>query len=201
MMHSSRLVGNSEDDGGTLGATHAQRNPKATIAVLLITGIVTVFEFRFPVLIVALERTPGMLASGQWWRLITSILINPEGWSQIVFNLSGIAIVGFLVERMFGSARWLILYLTGALVGELAGRVWKPAGAGSSVAICGLLGGLAAWLLWRRQPIQSRFGGASILLGALVLTGMRDLHGPPLLAGAFAALVMLSRDALCASGA
>lgn len=179
----------------------AQRNPNATLAVLFITGIVTVLQFPFPVLIVALERTPDMLASGQWWRLITPTLINPEGWSQIVVNLSGIAIVGFLVERMFGSARWLILYLAGAVVGELAGSVWKPLGAGSSVAICGLLGGLAAWLLWRRQPIQSRLGGAMILLGALVLTGVRDLHGPPLLAGALAAAVMLSQDAPRAGGA
>src|SRR6516162_8090018 len=92
----------------------ARRNPKATLAVLFITGMVTALQFRFPGLVVALERTPDMPASGQWWRLITPILINPEGWLQIVFNLSGIAIVGFLVERMFGSARWLILYLTGA---------------------------------------------------------------------------------------
>ena len=178
-----------------------QKIPKATLAVLFTTGILTLLQFCFPVLIVTLERTPSMLAAGQWWRLITPTLINPEGWSQIVFNLLGIAVVGFLVERMFGSARWLVLYLAGAVVGELAGSVWKPAGAGSSVAICGLLGGLAAWLLWRRQPTQSRFGGAMILLGALVLTGMRDLHGPPLVAGAFAAVVMLSRDASRASGA
>lgn len=177
-----------------------QRIPKATLTVLVITGIVTGLQFYFPVLIVALQRTPGMLASGQWWRLLTPILINPEGWLQIAFNFPGIAIVGFLVERMFGSARWLILYMTGAVVGELAGMAWKPAGAGSSVAVCGLLGGLAAWLLWRRQPAQARFGGATILLGALVLTGMRDLHGPPLVAGALAAAVMLSRDAPHAGG-
>ena len=177
-----------------------QKIPKATLAVLFITGIATLLQFCFPVFIATLERTPNMLAAGQWWRLITPILINPEGWSQIVFNLFGIAIIGFLVGRMFGSVRWLILYLAGAVVGELAGSVWKPAGAGSSVAICGLLGGLAAWLLWRRQPTQFRFGGAMILLGALVLTSMRDLHGPPVVAGAFAAAVMLSRDASRAGG-
>ena len=178
-----------------------QKTPKAMLTVLFVTGIVTGLQFCFPVLIVALERTPSMLASGQWWRLITPILINPEGWSQIVFNLPGIAIVGFLVERIFGSARWLILYLTGAVVGELAGRVWKPVGAGSSVAICGLLGGRAVSLLWRRLPTRARFGGAMILLGALMLTGMRNLHGPPLIAGTLAAAVMLSRDAPRAGGA
>jgi len=40
-----------------------------------------------------------------------------------------------------------------------------------------------------------------ILLGALVLTGVRDLHGPPLLAGALAAAVVLSQDAPRAGGA
>jgi membrane associated rhomboid family serine protease len=169
--------------------------PKATLAVLLLTSIMTGLQFFFPSLIVVLERTPGMLASGQWWRLITPILINPEGWRQIAVNLLGIAIVGAIVERLFGSARWLVLYLAGAVVGELTGMVWKPEGGGSSVAICGLLGGLAAWLMWRKTPVQPRFGGAILLLGGLLLTVMRDLHGPPLVAGALAAAVMLSREA------
>lgn len=178
-----------------------KKMPKATLAVLVITGILTKLQDSFPVVVVTLERTPGMLATGQWWRLITPVFINPEGWAEIIFNLSGIAIVGLIAERLFGSARWLMLYLTGAVVGELAGTVWKPAGAGSSIAICGLLGGLAAWFLCRTAAIQPRFGGAVILLGALVLTGMRDLHGPPLVAGTVAAAVMFSRDAARAGGA
>src|SRR5215471_15439390 len=173
----------------------ARKIPKATLTVLFITEIMTGLAFFFPVLVVALERTPGMLSSGQWWRLITPILINPEGWLQIIVNLLGIALVGAMVERLFGSGRWLILYLTGAIVGELTGMVWQPEGAGSSVALCGLLGGLAAWLMWGAKPIQPRFGGAILILGALVLTAMRDLHGPPIVAGGCAAAVMLSRDA------
>jgi rhomboid protease GluP len=178
----------------------AHKIPKATLTVLFMTEILTGLQFFFPALIVALERRPGMLASGQWWRLITPILINPEGWRQITFNLLGIAIVGALVERLFGSRRWLVLYLVGAVAGELTGMVWKPVGAGSSVAISGLVGGLAAWLMWRNEPVQPRFGGAILVLGALVLTIMRDVHGPPIVAGACAAAVMLSRDArVCGS--
>ncbi len=178
-----------------------QKIPKATLAVLFITGITTGLQFLFPSLIAALQRTPQMLASSQWWRLITPILINPEGRRQITVNLLGIAIVGAIVEHLFGSRRWLAFYFVGAVIGELTGMAWKPTGAGSSVAVCGLLGGLAAWLLWRRKPIQPRLGGAMLLLGALVLTAMRDIHGPPVVAGALAAAVMLSRGAHVAGSA
>jgi hypothetical protein len=58
------------------------------------------------------------------------------------------------------------------------------------VAGCGLLGALAVWLL-RIPPLPARVGGAVILACAIVLTSMRDLHGPSLLAGAFIAFVML----------
>ncbi len=182
--------------GGSGVVIVVARFPKATLAVLFITAGLTALQFRTPVLIGALERKPDMLASGQWWRLITPILINPEGWQQIAVNLAGIAIVGILVERIFGSAGWLMLYLTGAVVGELAGWRWQPTGAGSSVAVCGLLGGLALWLVWRKRPIQLRFGGAVIVMGAVVLIAGHDIHGPSLVAGGLgAAALTISRDA------
>jgi hypothetical protein len=57
-----------------------------------------------------------------------------------------------------------------------------------------LLGAIAVWLLLRVKTWQARFGGSIIILGALVLTSQRDLHGPPLLAGACAAGVMRWRN-------
>jgi len=164
--------------------------PKATVSVLLLTALGTGMGFVSPSIADTLQRTPGALSAGQWWRLITPIFINPEGWRQIAFNFLGIAVVGAIVERILGSRRWLILYFVGGLVGELAGFAWQPTGAGSSVAGCGLLGALALWLL-RIPLLQARIGGAVILGGAVVLIGMQNLHGPPLLVGACLAAVML----------
>ena len=100
-----------------------------------------------------------------------------------MFDFSALAIIGVIVERIFGGRRWLVLYFAAGVTGELAGLAWKPLGAGSSVAICGLLGALGAWLLRNPRPMQSRFGGIVILVGAVILTALRDLHGPPLLVG------------------
>jgi rhomboid protease GluP len=160
-----------------------QRWPTATIVVFTITATTTALQFRYPSMIATLRRTPAALSAHEYWRLLTPILINPESWLQIVVNLAGLAVIGFIVERNAGPARWLLFYFVGALTGELAGLAWKPFGAGSSVAICGLLGALAAFLL-KKSIWQPRIGGGIIVAGAIVLTFLHDLHGPPLLVGA-----------------
>jgi len=170
------------------------RLPITTITVFAITAVATTLQYFLP-LLPLFERQPGALATHEYWRLITPIFFHREGWRQIVFDFSALLILGVIVERIFGSRRWLLLYFTAGITGEIAGFAWKPLGAGSSVAICGLLGALGAWLLLRRSPIQSRFGGLVILLGAITLTALRDLHGPPLLLGILFGWVMLWKDA------
>jgi rhomboid protease GluP len=167
--------------------------PKLTSSVLLLTGLLTVLQFVFPGLLPALQRTPSTLSSHEWWRLITPIFINRGNWKEITFNLVSLAVVGTIAERLWGRRRWLMFYLLGGFVGECAGLAWKPDGAGSSVAACGLLGALSAWMLFRIKTWPARFGAMFIISGALMLTAIRDLHGPPLLAGACFAGSMLWR--------
>jgi membrane associated rhomboid family serine protease len=114
----------------------------------------------------------------------------------MLFNLSAIAVLGTFAERIFGRRNWLLLYFPAGIVGELTGAFWKPLGAGASVAGCGLLGGLATWLI-SRDNLPGRFGGIFILLGAAILTFFRDIHGPPLFTGAaVAALLLITHSGL-----
>ncbi len=170
------------------------RLPVTTLTVFAITAAATTLQYFFP-LLPLLERRPGTLAAHEYWRLITPIFLHAEGWRQIVFDFSALLIIGAIVERIFGGRRWLVLYFAAGVAGELAGLAWKPQGAGSSVAICGLLGALGAWLLRNPRPMQSRFGGIVILVGAVILTALRDLHGPPLLVGIVIGWAMLRQDA------
>ena len=176
------------------------RLPVTTVTVFAITAAATTLQYFFP-LLPLFERQPGALAAHEYWRLITPIFFHREGWRQIVFDFTALAIIGAIVERIFGGRRWLVLYFAAGVTGELAGFAWKPLGAGSSVAICGLLGALAAWLLRNPRPMQSRFGGMVILVGAVILTALRDLHGPPILVGIALGWAMLQRDARESSAA
>jgi len=171
-----------------------KRLPVATISVLAVTGIVTGLQFVYAPLLPSLERAPTALAQHEWWRLITPLFVHADGWRQIAFNFPAILIVGILAERVWGKWRWLGIYFLCGIVGEMAGYAWKPHGAGASVAGAGLLGSLAAWLLWKRGAAPARIGGAVILLGAAVLTLFRDLHGPPILAGALLGFAMVKFD-------
>jgi hypothetical protein len=66
---------------------------------------------------------------------------------------------------------------------------------GSFVAVCGLLGALASWLLYRAT--SARIVAAGLLLVGIGLTALHNLHGPPLLACAGIGGVMLWRDESC----
>ncbi len=109
--------------------------------------------FVSPAIVSALQRNPAALAAGEWWRLITPLFVHPDGWSQIIVDFAGIAIVGPIVERRFGSARWLALYFVAGLSAEIISYAWEPSGAGSSIALCGLIGGLFADLIGRQRLV------------------------------------------------
>lgn len=168
----------------------SQRYPVVTIGVLAATGVLTSLQFAFPDIVPLLERTPSAIEQHQWWRLITPLFVHPEGWRQIAFNFSSILILGTLVERLFGAWQCLGLYFVGGFVGELAGYAWKPVGAGASVAGAGLLGAIALWLILGNRTTQAASGGVIILVGGTILTVTRDIHGPPILAGALMAWSM-----------
>jgi rhomboid protease GluP len=101
-----------------------------------------------------------------------------------------VAVVLSAGERSIGVKRALALYLVGALAGHGIGHVWQPYGAGCSVAGCGVLGALAVWLV-RARLVQVQIGAAFWLGAGVVATALRDIHGPPLLAGALAGLFLV----------
>jgi len=109
-----------------------------------ITAAMAAWQVADPSVLDALRRDPAALRRGEWWRVLSPLLVQSDGWAQIVANLVFLAVIGYFAERRFGRARWLVLYLTGGIVGEVAGYAFEPHGAGTSVAIFGLVGGLLA---------------------------------------------------------
>jgi membrane associated rhomboid family serine protease len=127
----------------------APRFPIATVVTTILTVLGAVAQIRDPRVLEAWRRNPEAMYAGQWWRVFTPLLVQSEGWGQIFFNIASLAVVGWLAERRLGTLRWLVLYLVVGLVSEVAGYSLDSTGAGNSLAVCGLAGGLAAVLLTR----------------------------------------------------
>jgi len=197
--------------------------PRATAILLLVTATMSGLQAVVTGMEPALRRDPAALSAGEWWRVVTPLVVQDGGLTGTVFNLASLAIVGTVAERLLGSGRWLVQYAVGGLAGEAAGYAWTPHGAGNSVAVCGLAGGLLALMLalGRRTPrvvvpvavwytfaivvdaVATAVGAAAAaphrdrgaervlavacLAAAAAITGIRNLHGVALLAGACAA--------------
>jgi len=91
---------------------------------------------------------------GQWWRLCTSMFVH-IGIMHIAMNMLTFAYVGPKVERMFGNAGFLLIYLVAGLAGSLLALVANPmlVHAGASGAVFGIYGALFAVLLRKRDSI------------------------------------------------
>jgi membrane associated rhomboid family serine protease len=191
-----------EDHLGQAGDRHSGRVwrkwPICTIAVLGITTLLTVLQFPFPGVRLALWRDPDQIHAGQWWRLFTALFVQYDRVWQIITVLVLVAAIGVFAERLFGHLNWLLIYLGCGVIGQAFGLLWLPhtSDAGCSVAGAGLLGAVCAWLLSPAAPLLARvwFWAVVWLVAGLVLTEMRDMHGPPLLIGCSLGALLLWRN-------
>jgi membrane associated rhomboid family serine protease len=85
---------------------------------------------------------------GQWWRLLTSMFLH-FGLIHIAFNMLALYVNGTVAERIFGSLRYLVIYVVAGLCGSVASLLWHTQvnSAGASGAIFGVLGAMIAFYL------------------------------------------------------
>lgn len=107
-------------------------------------------------------KTNELLRQGDWYRLITPIFLH-GGLLHLATNSWAIYVIGPLVEKLYGSSRYLLLYLLsgiggviGSYVGGLSGSQTIP-GVGASGAIFGLFGALLIFAWKYRTELPPRF--------------------------------------------
>ncbi len=90
----------------------------------------------------------------EYWRLGASVFIH-GGLIHLVVNMWSLLVIGPLVERIYGHLAFAVLYLAAGIVGAIASAAVPPVrvSVGASGAICGLLGGLLAFLVVHRRAI------------------------------------------------
>ncbi|GAA0315804.1 hypothetical protein GCM10010302_63620 [Streptomyces polychromogenes] len=174
----------ARDDGNVpppVALIRAWRRPVPPVAAGMVAVMVVlgVAQNVVPGMVGALEREPG----GGWWRAVTALGVQSSGWGQLLLNLAALAVVAPVAERQFGAWRTVLVFAVSGVAAQAVSMAgWSPRGGGDSVAICGLVGALAAWYVVRGDGARR---GAALLVPAagLVLCLLADNHGVGLLVG------------------
>jgi len=149
----SRLGWLSKELGDTHGAGRyfarsrgRERTPIVSYAILGITVVVSFLAMQpdGSDLIRLLWLDKRGLADGEWWRLLSPVLVHAS-LLHLAFNMYFLYLVGPLVEQLYGSARFLLLYVLTAATASLAS--YLIGGPGPSVGASGALFGLCGVLL------------------------------------------------------
>jgi rhomboid protease GluP len=148
------------------------------------------------VLIRAGAMVHGMVAAGEWWRVISCLFVH-VGTSHLWLNAFGLLVIGWLAEDLFGASRMISIFALAGIAGALASYFAAPGGisAGASGAVFGLVGALFVELTWHRQ--RYRVAWKRGMWGALAVIAIGQLafgfffpaidqwaHGAGLAAGA-----------------
>lgn len=138
--------------------TVLQATAPVTRAILILTAIVFVGQLFIPDLTNRLASIPVLTARGEWWRLVTPMLVH-AGAFHILMNGYVLYAIGPAVEDRFGVARFVVIYIVAGIGGSVLSYTFGDCGApavGASGAILGLIGALAADLYGRRESPNAR---------------------------------------------
>lgn len=206
----------------TVGRRVVRRHPM-TAAVAALTAAVSIPALWWSPLVAALEQNPPLTFHGQWWRLVSPLLVQRYGVAQFVFNMLGTLAVGAAVERRYGPWRWLAVYLAAGVASISATSVWFPqwVDSGSSTGVAGLIGAMTVALVVDRELPHwtamlyavffcayltlSAFGGRFLAVAVTLVIAAVFLADRSLLAGRWlrigtAGVVVASAAALLAIG-
>lgn len=118
-----------------------------------------------------------ILLRGEYWRLFTSMFLH-IGFAHLAFNSYALFIFGLEMERIYGPARYAIIYILAGLFGSLVSFASKGPlviSAGASGAIFGIIGMNLAYFYLHKEA----FGqiGRQRVTSTLVIIGINIIFG------------------------
>jgi rhomboid protease GluP len=132
---------------------------------------------------------PPMFYDHEWWRLITAMFLH-GGLIHIGFNMMALMQFGPALEELYGSARYLFLYVVTGAFGFLVSALSGKFSIGASGAILGLVGVMLAITSKRggayMRDLKSRLITSVVILFVLGFSGMgmdNYAHGAGLASG------------------
>jgi rhomboid protease GluP len=149
---------------------------------------------------------------GEPWRLFTYMFLH-FGIVHLAFNMWALWDAGRLVERLYGNAAFLGIYVFAGVCGGLASLWWnspRTVSVGASGAVFGVYGALFAYVLMQKHAVPKAamsgigasaavFVAFSLFVGAL-LTGIDNAAHLGGLAGGFVAGLACARPVGVSAG-
>ncbi len=109
---------------------------------------------------------------GQYWRLITPVLLHAS-IAHIGFNMYALYAIGSQLESNYGHGRYLALYLLAGLGGNVASMLMTPAiSVGASTAIFGLIAAEGVFIYQNRALFGSRARGMLTNIAVIVVINL-----------------------------
>lgn len=122
---------------------------------------------NFYMLMLLGAKVNSLIVKGQYWRLISSAFLH-AGLAHIAFNMYGLYNLGSIVEKIYGSRKFLFIYFLSALSGSISSFAFSPnPSVGASGAIFGLMGALL-YLGYKKPRLFSTSFGVNILVVLIV---------------------------------
>lgn len=165
--------------------------PWVTYTILLIQVIVFGWEIlqggseNISALVAAGAKVNGLVAQGQWWRLITPIFVH-IGWQHILINSLTLYFMGQQLEFLYGPLKFIGLYLLSGIGGNLMSFAFGSSAslsAGASTSLFGLFGlYVTLGLIFRRNEVIRQWAQQFLLLiilnlGTDIFMGGIDIWG------------------------
>ncbi|MGM8213501.1 rhomboid family intramembrane serine protease, partial [Virgibacillus sp. W0430] len=109
------------------------------------------------------------IMDGEWWRIVTSMFLH-IGLLHLVMNMIAVYYLGTIVERIYGSFRFIFIYFLAGIGGGLASFiVTTNVSAGASGALFGLFGALLFFGVVYKKIFFQTMGKNVLLILALNL--------------------------------
>src|SRR5690349_15063013 len=119
---------------------------------------------------------PYLVGTQEWWRLVTAMFLH-GGLLHIGFNMMALLQLGPAIEELYGSGRYLFIYLfTGAFGFLVSASFGNHFSLGASGALLGLVGVMLAITTKRggsyMNELRSRLISSVVILFAIGFMGM-----------------------------
>lgn len=113
-----------------------------------------------------------LIMDGEWWRFITPVFLH-IGFVHLAMNTLALYFLGIEVERIFGSLRFLVIYLFAGVTGFIASFIFSAnLSAGASGAIFGCFGALLYFgVIYPRLFFRTMGVNLLVVLGINLMIG------------------------------